>query len=203
MNLKDLPFNWFDLALLAVLVGGILRGRKHGMSVELLILVKWLCVLLGCAFLYEPLGRKLAEASPFSLLASYIIVYIAVGLLILAFFALIKHSVGGKLLGSDIFGRTEYYFGMGSGMARFACVLLAALALINSRYYPPAEVQAMRRFQDDVYGSNFFPTWQSAQESIFDKSLSGPWIKQNLSFLLIHPTQPEDKQYHQQDAMLP
>jgi uncharacterized membrane protein required for colicin V production len=203
MNLKDLPFNWFDLALVGVLLAGIVRGRKHGMSVELLFMVKWVCVLIGCSYLYEPLGKKLADASPFSLLASYIIVYISVGLVILGFFGLIKHSVGGKLLGSDVFGRAEYYLGMGSGMVRFACVLMAALSLMNSRYFSPAEVRAMEHFQDDVYGSNFFPTWHTAQASIFERSLAGPWIKQNLSFLLIQPTKPEDKRYRQQEAKLP
>jgi methylphosphotriester-DNA--protein-cysteine methyltransferase len=35
------------------------------------------------------------------------------------------------------------------------------------------------------------------------KSLTGPWIKQNLGFLLIKPTEPEDKQLHQKEAVLP
>jgi hypothetical protein len=65
------------------------------------------------------------------------------------------------------------------------------------------EVRAMVNFQNDVYGSNYFPTWHTAQEVVFEKSLSGPWIKEHLGFLLIKPTQPEDKQYHQKDAGLP
>ena len=51
--------------------------------------------------------------------------------LVYGVFALFKHSVGGKLLGSDVFGRGEYYLGMGSGMLRFGCVLLAVLALLG------------------------------------------------------------------------
>ncbi len=61
----------------------------------------------------------------------------------------------------------------------------------------------MEDFQNDVYGANYFPTWHSAQEVVFERSLAGSWIKDNLSFLLITPTQPEDKQYHQKDAVLP
>jgi hypothetical protein len=61
----------------------------------------------------------------------------------------------------------------------------------------------MERFQDDVYGSNFFPTLHTLQATVFDKSLTGSWIKENLGFLLIEPTQPEDKQLHQKDYVLP
>ena len=203
MSLDKLPINAFDCIVLAVLVIGLMRGRKHGMSEELIGLVKWLAVVIGCAFVYEPAGQWFASSSPFSLLASFIMVYIAAALLILSFFAFCKSRLGGKLVGSDIFGRTEYYLGMGSGVVRLCCMLLAFLALLNARYFSPMEVKAMEAFQNDVYGSNYFPTWHSAQEVVFEKSLSGAWIKDHLGFLLIKPTQPEDKQYHQKEANLP
>src|SRR5689334_12105436 len=104
MSLDKLPINAFDCVVLAVLVLGIMRGRKHGMSEELIGLVKWLVVVLACAFLYEPAGQWFASTSPFSLLASFIMVYIAAALFILSFFAFCKNRLGGKLVGSDIFG---------------------------------------------------------------------------------------------------
>jgi hypothetical protein len=41
------------------------------------------------------------------------------------------------------------------------------------------------------------------QATVFDKSLTGPWIKQNLGFLLITPTAPEKRELHQKDAVFP
>jgi len=203
LSLDKLPINVFDLVVAATLLVGLLRGRKHGMSEELMGLLKWLAVVAGCAFVYEPAGQWFAQTSPFSLLASFLMVYIAAALVILGFFALFKHRIGGKLLGSDIFGRAEYYLGMCSGVVRFSCMLLAFLALLNARYFSPMEVRAMEKFQDDLYGSNYFPTWHTAQEVVFEKSISGPWIREHLNFLLIKPTQPEDKQFHQKEANLP
>jgi uncharacterized membrane protein required for colicin V production len=203
MDLDKLPINAFDLVVLVTIVVGIMRGRKHGMSEELIGLVKWLAVVIGCAFIYEPAGQWFAQSSPFSLLASFLLVYIAAALLILSIFALCKYRLGGKLVGSDIFGRAEYYLGMGSGVVRLSCILLAFLALLNARYFSPMEVRAMQKFQDDVYGSNYFPTWHTAQEVVFERSMSGPWIKDHLGFLLIKPTQPEDKSFHQKEANLP
>jgi uncharacterized membrane protein required for colicin V production len=203
MSLDKLPFNMFDLTLVVVIVIGVLRGRKHGMSEELLNVLKWLAVLIGCALIYEPAGHLVAETSPFSLLSSFLIVYIGVGLLILGLFALLKRSLGGKLLGSDVFGGAEYYLGMGSGVVRFACILLAVLAVLNARYYSPQEVKANERYQNEVYGSDFFPGLQNVQSLVFEKSLTGPWIKQNLDFLLIKPTAPENKDIHQKDYTLP
>jgi uncharacterized membrane protein required for colicin V production len=202
MNWK-LPFNMFDFVLVAVLAAGLMRGRKHGMSEELMLLVKWLLVVLVCAFTYEPVGTWLTSFSPISLLSCYLIAYICMAIIILGIFALIKHSVGGKLVGSDIFGRAEYYLGMGSGLVRFACVLVAVLALLNARYFSPTEVRARSDFQNELYGSNYFPGLDVAQITVFETSLTGPWIKDNLGFLLIKPTKPEKKELHQKEYKLP
>lgn len=203
MSLDKLPINVFDCVVLAVFVLGLMRGRKHGMSEELVGLITWLAVVVGCAFAYEPAGQWFAKTSPFSLLASFIMVYITVALFILSVFAFCKSRIGGKLVGSDIFGRAEYYLGMGSGVVRVCCMLLAFLALLNARYFTPLEVKAMEAFQNDVYGSNYFPTWHTAQAVVFEKSFTGAWVRDHLGFLLIKPTQPEDKEYHQKEANLP
>ena len=203
MSFDKLPINAFDFAVLAILVVGLLRGRKHGMSEELTGLIKWLAIVIVCAFTYEPAGQWFASSSPFSLLASFMMVYLTLALVILGVFALAKDRIGGKLVGSDIFGRAEYYLGMASGMVRVSCVLIAFLALLNARYFSPVEVRAMEKYQDDLYGSNYFPTWHTAQAVVFEQSVSGPWIKDHLGFLLIKPTQPEDKQLHQKEANLP
>src|SRR5437868_10477099 len=197
MSPDKLPVNLFDLILVAVLVVGVLRGRKHGMSEELLSLLKWLAILVVCALVYEPVGKVFVGS--FTLLACYLMAYVAAALLILCIFAGVKRALGGKLLGSDIFGKAEYYLGMGSGLVRFSCMLLAALALLNARYFSPTEVKAMENFQNDVYGSNFFPTLHSVQSSVLERSLLGPWIKENLSFLLIKPTEPEDRKFKQKE----
>ena len=204
MSLDQLPINLFDALLVVVLAAGIARGRKHGMSEELMGLLTWLAVVFGCALLYQPGGALIEQfTSVFSRLSCYLMAYIAGALLFFLLFAGIKRGLGGKLLGSDIFGRSEYYLGMGSGLVRFSCILLAALALLNARYFSPTEVRAMENFQNDVYGSNFFPTLHTMQATVFEKSLTGPWIKENLGFLLIKPTQPENKELHQKEAVLP
>jgi uncharacterized membrane protein required for colicin V production len=203
MSLDNLPINAFDIVLVTLLVVGIFRGRKHGMSEELMLLLKWLAIVFACATLYQPLGELLQGTGLFGLLACYLAVYIIVALLVVSLFALFKHSVGGKLLGSDVFGRGEYYLGMVSGFVRFACIIVTALALLNARYYTQTEVRAMEKFQDDVYGSNYFPTLHTFQSIVFDKSISGSWIKQNLDFLLIKPTEPDHTQFKQKDYKFP
>ena len=47
------------------------------------------------------------------------------------------------------------------------------------------------------------PVDESVQVTVFDKSLTGPWIKENLGFLLIEPTEPEDKTFHQREFVMP
>lgn len=202
MNLK-LPINGFDMVLLVVVALGVLRGRKRGMSEELLGMVEWMLVVVACALLYEQAGQFLAGLTRFSLLSSFVLAYIIIALMVVGVFALVKRALGGKLLGSDIFGRAEYYLGMGSGLVKFACILLCGLALLNARYFSAKEIKDMHDFQNEVYGSNFFPTLQSTQATVFQDSLTGPWIKTHLAVLLIKPTPPEGKEYHQQEYALP
>jgi uncharacterized membrane protein required for colicin V production len=204
LSLDKLPINAFDLVVLAVLTSGLVRGRKHGMSEELIKLLQWLAILFGCGAVYEWGAQRFGEFTGlFDTLSRYLLAYVGGGLLIVLVFAGIKRVLGGKLLGSDAFGRAEYYLGMGSGLVRFSCMLLVALALLNARYFSPTEVRAMERYQDDVYGSNFFPTLHSIQQTVFQKSVTGPFIQQYFGFLLIKPTPPENKEFHQKEFVGP
>src|SRR5437879_13837005 len=123
LGLDNLPVNAFDFALLAILVIGVLQGRKHGMSEELLAMIKWAAILAGSAFLYEPAGNLFAQStSMFSHFTCYLIVYISAALLIFAVFVGIKRGMGCELRCSDIFEGAESYLDMASGLVRLTCI---------------------------------------------------------------------------------
>jgi hypothetical protein len=203
MSLDNLPFNWFDIVVVITLIAGIHRGRKHGMSEELLSMLKWIAIAFGCAIIYQPLGGVIAQTAVFSELSGFLMAYLAGALVITVGFALLKKAMGGKLIGSDAFGASEFYLGMVAGAIRFCCILVAGIALLNARYYNPDEIDANRRYQNDVYGSNFFPSLYSVQAQVFETSLIGPWIRSQLGFLLIKPTAPEENELKQKEFAVP
>jgi uncharacterized membrane protein required for colicin V production len=193
----NLPVSVFDVLFAAALVAGLFSGRRHGMSQEVLGTTQWVAILIGAAAGYGQVGRAIVGfTSVFSLLTCYIMAYILCGAVIAGVFLLTKRAVGGKLLGSDLFGRSEYYLGMVAGTVRYVCILLSALAILNARAFSEAEVKAMDAVQQDALGSNFFPTLYTVQAVVFDRSLCGSWIKENLGFLLIERTAPEKKEFH-------
>lgn len=202
MNI-DLPFNWFDLVLVAVLVAGIFRGRKSGMSEELLPLVQWLIIIFGAAGFYEPLGETIANATLFSLLFGYVTGYLAIAISVKLLFVGFKYFLKGKLIGSDVFGKGEYYLGMLAGMVRFGCVVIAVLAVLNARLFTPDEIKRDIEFQKDVYGSQFFPKLYTVQQQVFEKSAAGSFIEQNLGALLIKRTPSENKQIKRKEWQMP
>jgi hypothetical protein len=185
-----LPINWFDIVVVAVLLVGYARGRKHGMSKELLQVMKWLTVILVGAIGYEPLGLWLDSTLRIGKLMSFIISYCFIAGLVLVLFIFLNDTLGRKLAGTDTFGKGEFYLAMPAGMLRFGCILIAVLAVLNARLYTTAEIKAMRKFQDDNYGSQFFPTLSSVQSEVFEESFVGTKIRQHMSFLLIKPTFP-------------
>lgn len=189
----NLPFNWVDIAILAVLGFGVQRGRKHGMSEELMLLIKWLAIIIVCAFSYSVLGDFLVENTVFSHLASYTIAYLVVALIIAGAFLGMKKLMHGKLIGSDVFGGAEYYLGMAAGMLRYSCILVCAFAFINAPLYTQADLKERQAYENEWYGSDFFPGFQTLQSQVFEKSFVGPYIHSGLGFLLIKSTPFENK----------
>jgi hypothetical protein len=189
VGMQGVPVNMFDVLFVTVLIGGLVHGRKQGLSHEVLSLLKWLTLVIGCAAAYGPVGKIVAASGVFDLLSAYIIAYLGAALLILLMFSVVERRLTPKLAGSDVFGRGEYFLGMGSGLVRFACVLLVGLSLLNARAFTPAEVKQIEAYQVDTYGSNLFPTLHTLQVAVFQNSMTGAWIRQDLGFLLISPTE--------------
>ena len=61
MHSTSSPINWFDMVVVITLLLGINRGRKHGMSEEMMIAMQWIAIVVGGAFLYKPLGDTLSD----------------------------------------------------------------------------------------------------------------------------------------------
>ena len=194
----SLPFNWFDIAILLVLALGVQRGRKHGMSVEVMLVVKWLAIIIVGGLFYAVVGDVISDNSVFTHLAAYELAYIAIALFITVTFLAIKKMANGKLVGSDAFGSGEYYLGMIAGVVRYTCIIIFALAFLNAPLYTKSEIDADLKFQNDVYGSDFFPKLYSVQSDVFEKSFVGPHIHNELGFLLIKGTPREVKDIHKE-----
>jgi hypothetical protein len=184
----NLPFNWFDLFVVAMLVFGYVRGRKNGLSQETLPFIKWIVLVVVSAIAYQPLGVMVADNLKLGKLLSFVLAYAFVAGAILLVFVILGQTVGERLKGTDKFGKAEFYLAMPAGMVRFACIVLALLAVLNARFYSTAEVNAMAKFQNDNYGSNFFPTLPAIQDDVFKGSFVGKQVKEHLGFLLIKPT---------------
>jgi uncharacterized membrane protein required for colicin V production len=190
MNTATLPFNWFDIAVLILLLVGFRCGRKHGMSQEVMFMLTWVALVLLCGIAYEPLGLWLASTVGMGKLLAYVLAYALTAAFVALVFVVLKRVIGEKLKGSDTFGKAEYYLAMPAGMVRFACIIIAFLSLLNARLYHTSEIKAAKKYNDENYGGSFWPTPQSVQADVFEHSFVGSHAKKHLSFLLIKPTAP-------------
>ena len=198
--MKDLPFNWVDGLILVLLVIGIFRGRKRGMSEELLTFTQWLVIVFVGCHVYEYAGKLLSEHAPLSLLTCYLAIYLAFAVAMKILFSQIQHIVGEKLVGSNFFGDSEYYLGMFAGMIRFACVILMLMALINSRLITDKERAATARMQSKNFEGISFPTFGSIQQSVLFESFAGKQVKAHLGFVLIQSTVSKDVPLRRDDG---
>jgi uncharacterized membrane protein required for colicin V production len=196
-------FNWFDIALVAVLVVGAFRGRKRGMSQEFIPLLKWITIVLVCGLLYRPIAEAITSATVFTMLTASFTAYLSLALAVAVFFALFSRQLGGKIVGSDVFGKSEYYLGIVSGMARYGCMLIFGLSLLNARFYPQDEIDSRNRYVQKNYDNDFFPALFQVQDAVFKNSFAGPVIQQQLSCVLIKPVKAETKLPHRKELDLP
>jgi uncharacterized membrane protein required for colicin V production len=195
-------FNWFDVALVAVLVFGFWRGRKRGMTKELLPSLQWVAILLGAGFGHIALADWLQQQGIIRQIfgshfdertAALMSGYLAITFVIFVIFTALKRKYNPKLEGSSFFGGNEYYWGVVAGLVRYVCLILVALALLNAPFYSISDIAVQQAYNNRWYGGglkdysgDFIPTVPEVQDSIFRKSLLGPLIKNNLSMLLIN-----------------
>lgn len=188
--MKHLNLSVFDGFLLAFLAVGIVRGRKRGISEEILDLVQWIGIVVGAALAYPGIGSLLVNYAKFPAFLANTLGYIIAAATITFLFKNLKRGVGEKLVQGDVFGRFEFYLGMLAGLVRFFCIALFVLAIVHAKYSTPAERERMAKLQRDNFGSISFPTLDEMQYSVFYKSASGNMIRTNLSMLLIQPVPP-------------
>jgi hypothetical protein len=198
LAMDKLPVNWFDGTVLVFLIFGVFRGRKNGMSREFLPLFQWVTLVLVCGFFYPMAAELLKNTVGLSKASSYVFGYLLLAFVIWIVFLTFKRLLAYRMGENNFFGSGEYYLGMSSGVIRFACMLLAGLALLNAPYYSEADVKAheayvKRWFGGGLYTGNYFPDLHTIQESVFKKSFTGPYIKDYLGSIFIETTPPDAK----------
>ena len=200
MASSGLSFNWFDVAVIVILAFGLFRGRKNGMSRELLPAFQWVALVLVCGLGYSLVARIFRNATGLNQLTSDVLAYLLLASVVWVLTSIPKHKFADRLAVSNFFGASEFYLGMLVGMIRFACILLAALALLNAPFYTTADIAAHAAYVQRWYGGgvqgysgDFIPSLQSVQEQVLEKSFVGPCVKKYLRPLLINTEQPDAK----------
>jgi uncharacterized membrane protein required for colicin V production len=188
MNFGKTQLNWFDLLVMGLVVLGIFRGRKRGLSEELLDVIQWVAIVVLGAIFYRPVGQALNAATRLPPFYANVFSYVVIALTIKLLFGVFKRAAGEKLVQSDAFGPFEYYLGMIAGVVRFFCILLFALSFLHAKYISDSERAATAKMQADNFGSISFPTFGSLQHTIFYESISGQFIRKNLRAQLVQPS---------------
>ena len=188
--MDNLPVNWFDGALVAVLGFGLFRGRKNGMSKEILPTLEWIAIVVAAGLTYTFAAQFYNTTCGLSELLSALLGYLSVTLVVWFVFSLLKKALQQRLTGSNLFGNAEYYLGMPSGMIRYACIALFALALINARHYTAKDIADKKAYNErwyggGIYSGDYIPDLHTVQEDVFKKSFTGPYINDYLAMMLI------------------
>src|SRR5580658_10258197 len=150
-------FNWFDVALVLVLAFGFWRGRKRGMTKEMLPTLQWVAILLGAGFGHTYLADWLEKRGTISQVfgshfnertAALMSAYLSILFIIYMVFSTLKRKFNPKLEGSNFFGGNEYYWGVVAGLVRYVSMVLVALALLNGPFYSASDISAEKAYDN-------------------------------------------------------
>ena len=188
---NGVPVNWFDAAVLILLVFGLFRGRKNGMTRELGPMLQWLAVVIAAGLAYGIVAGLYANQCGLKgKVATAVLGYLSITAVLFLIFTPINQTLKKRAENGGLFGGSEYYLGMLSGLFRYACIIMFALALLNARSYTSAEIAAKKAYNERWYGGgmysgNYMPDLHTAQDAVFKQSFSGPYIQNYLGMLLI------------------
>src|SRR6185437_16740310 len=87
---KQFTIGWFDGVVAIVLAFGVFRGRRNGMSKELLPFLQWIILVPLCAFLYPIAGQFFINIFQWSKLTSFICGYLTLAVIVLLIFGILK-----------------------------------------------------------------------------------------------------------------
>ena len=187
--MKDFSLSWVDCAVVVLLFVGLWRGRRRGMSEELLDIIKWALIVVLAGLGYQPIAQLLLSfTSVFGPLSMYVTTYMALALIITIIFSIIRKHAGAKLTGSDAFGSAEYYLGMLAGLFRYACIMIVGMSFLHAPLYTAEQVKAKIKYQEDNFGTTFFPSVPEFQRQVFKASMAGKFVDEYLQIVLIVPT---------------
>ena len=90
LALDKLPVNWFDMAVLLILALGLFRGRKNGMTKEVLRVFQWLAVVIVCGLFYETAAQAVGNIAAWNKPTSYVTGYLILAFMVWIVFAVLK-----------------------------------------------------------------------------------------------------------------
>jgi len=190
MKSAALPVSWVDLLTVIVLFLGILRGRKRGLSEELLDTIQWVAIVVVAGLYYARLAAVFSGAGLLSPALANVFAYILIAVGLKCVMVVVKRLIGEKIIGSDIFGRLEYYLGMLAGAVRFGCIYFFLMSLLHAPHYTEEMLANQAKFQEKYYGDIRFPTLGTIQKTVFKESATGKASERYLADVLIHPAAP-------------
>ncbi|MBI5386679.1 MAG: CvpA family protein [Verrucomicrobia bacterium] len=189
MNPAPIPYGALDLLTLVVLFVGVLRGRKRGLSEELLDALQWVTIVVAGGLFYHSVSLTLGQSPLFSRLFYNVASYALIALVVKLFFSFLKRHLGEKIIGADLFGGFEYYLGMMGGMVRFACVSIFLLNFLHAPLYTTEDLAAQAKYQERWFSDIRFPTIGTIQQTVFKESVTGWAADKYLALVMIAPTE--------------
>lgn len=178
--------NIYDFLFLALIIVGVFTSKK-GLPMELLPLGRWLGIVLLGAFVYLPLAGFIVRMGKMSFGGAAVLAYLILAGIVVAVFIALKTNLQRPLEAARFFGNGDHVLGMAAGGVKMLCVVIAVMALLNTRNVDKAQMAANAKMQEENFGTINFATFGTIQKGVVHESFLGGVTAHYAPFLLIQP----------------
>jgi len=187
MEKSKLILCWFDFLVVGFLIWGAIIGKRRGMSVEALDLLKWLIILLVSSWGYTELAPLVHKIGNFNNYWVHFGSYLGIIIVLKTLLEMLKQRVGKVVIRADAFGKGEFHLGGIAGALRHLCMVIIFCSLANSTPVSEAQLKKSESDQLELLGDIFFPAQGRIRFDILYKSYTGKLIRRRLPQQMMSP----------------
>lgn len=179
--------NWFDMAVLFLVMLGARRGFRQGLSEELMGLLQWLVGLSLFGLWHVDWAHELSRFFGIRLVHGELLVVL--GLLWGTFW------LSSKL--EKIWVENGFYFeiatgfdrllGMFCGLLKSMCLAFALMALLSFPSFTKGDLMRSKEYQREWFGTLEFPTFGDLQQDVIAQSYTGKKVQHLLVAFMRRP----------------
>jgi uncharacterized membrane protein required for colicin V production len=179
--------NWFDIAVLFLVLLGARRGFRQGLSEEFIGLLQWLAGLSLFGFWHMSWAHELSRWFKIRLVYGELLVVLGLLMGTSWLSSKIEEIWIENSFNLEIATGIDQFLGMFCGLLKSMCLAFALMALLSFPSFTKSDLISSKEYQREWFGTLEFPTVGDLQQEVISQSYTGQKVQRLLVVFMRKP----------------